>query len=78
MTDYIIATDHTNYTHIAQPGDVCQICRVPFWPGEVVTAVCSGGDTVGLHCADIEACAERLRANLAEQTLASLLARINN
>lgn len=55
---YIIATDYTDYTHIAQPGDVCQICHVLFWPGEVVTAVHSGG-TVGLHCGDVEGCLDR-------------------
>lgn len=55
---YIVANDHTDYLHEAQPGDVCQICHCAFLAGEVVTAVYSGG-TVGLHCADVEGCLER-------------------
>lgn len=58
---YIIATDHTDYTHIAQPGDVCQICHCEFWAGEVVTAVTSGG-VIGLHCPDVERCLDRFHA----------------
>lgn len=57
---YIIANDKIDYYHIAQPGDRCQICHVRYVPGEVVTAVTSGGVT-GLHCGDVEECLSRLR-----------------
>lgn len=58
MSNIIITNDRIDYSHIAQPGEVCQICYTTFWPGEVVTAVTSGGVT-GLHCGDVEGCLER-------------------
>ncbi len=57
---FIVADDRTDYGHVAQAGDVCQICHVRFMAGEVVTAVTSGGVT-GLHCGDVEECLSRFR-----------------